>query len=177
MISARAYLMLSQNSCLRDRNNLKLKHIQARIKQCLAIAECSNCPRAKFGCLALNPETNVLLADSYNGGPRGGTALCGQDLCFRDQLNIKSGTDVQIGCVHAEMGLICNAARHGISLDKALVFINGEPCLMCAKLLHHAGISQVIVIKGVYTTREGVDYLKQHMVNVQHLMGDYLSEY
>jgi hypothetical protein len=28
---------------------VKEKHLQARIKQCLALAECSNCPWAKFG--------------------------------------------------------------------------------------------------------------------------------
>ena len=51
---------------------MKEKHIRIRIEQCLALAKASNCPRAKFGALLVDPERNVVLMDGYNGGPRGG---------------------------------------------------------------------------------------------------------
>jgi len=46
------------------------------------------------------------------------------------------------------------------------MIVNYEPCLMCAKLLHHFGITKVYVIGGSYSTREGVDYLEANGVTV-----------
>ena len=93
---------------------MKEKHIRIRINQCLALAEASNCPRRKFGALLLDPARNVILMDGYNGGPRGGGHLCGGETCLRDQLQVPSGTRLEIGCHHAEMNVICNAAASGL---------------------------------------------------------------
>jgi len=94
---------------------MKAKHLRIRIEQCLALANASNCPRRKFGALLLDPERNVILMDGYNGGPRGGGDLCGADQCFRDTMQIQSGTRMEIGCHHAEMNVICNAAASGVA--------------------------------------------------------------
>jgi deoxycytidylate deaminase len=63
---------------------MKEKHIGVRIKQCLALAELSNCSRRKFGAMLIDPSRNVILADGYNGGPRGGGKLCRGTWCERD---------------------------------------------------------------------------------------------
>lgn len=148
------------------------KHIQIRIEQCLALAKASNCPRRKFGALLLDPIRNVILMDGYNGGPRGGGALCGGEVCTRDTLGIESGTRMEIGCHHAEMNVICNCAASGVKTDGAWLIVTGEPCLMCAKLIHHAGISRVILVNGGYAAkRNGVNYLEQHGIRVQAVDG------
>ena len=144
---------------------MKKKHIDIRIEQCKLLAKASNCPRNKLGALLLDPERNVVLMDGYNGGPRGGGHLCGGDTCTRSDLKIKSGTRVEIGCHHAEMNVICNAAAVGVKTKGAWMIITGEPCLMCAKLIHHAGITKVIVVEGGYTTTEGLDYLESNGVS------------
>ncbi len=144
---------------------MKKKHIDIRIEQCKLLAKASNCPRNKLGALLLDPERNVVLMDGYNGGPRGGGHLCGGDTCTRSDLKIKSGTRVEIGCHHAEMNVICNAAAVGVKTKGAWMIITGEPCLMCAKLIHHAGITRVIVVEGGYTTTEGLDYLESNGVS------------
>jgi dCMP deaminase len=59
----------------------------------------------------------------------------------------------------------------GTSTKGAWAIVNGEPCLMCAKILHHALISSVVIIRGAYlgaklTGDEGVQYLLSHGVNV-----------
>ena len=41
--------------------------------------------------------------------------------------------------------------------------VNGEPCLACAKLIHQAGIARVIFIRGVYSSSEGVEYLRRYI--------------
>jgi len=229
-------------------------HIAIRIEQCLALAKASNCPRAKYGALLLDPERNVILSDGYNGAPRGGGELCGGSWCERDGLTrdmisvgkevvrgvvggipgtrkvflavkinnktvkrfeltlvddaakkardrnetespfysattaedkaeayirdllerhppIKSGTEVQVGCHHAEMNVICNAAAGGIATAGAWMIVTGEPCLMCAKHIHHAGIVKILVVKGGYMGANGIEYLKQHGIKIQMVEG------
>lgn len=146
---------------------MKDKHLQIRINQCLELAKASNCPRRKFGAMLLEPARNVVLMDGYNGGPRGGGELCGGDTCDRDESLTPSGTQVQIGCHHAEMNLICNAAASGVATLGAWMIVTGEPCLMCAKLIHHAGIAKVIVVGGGYSGVNGVKYLSRYGVEVE----------
>lgn len=149
-----------------SRDLVKDKHLDIRIRQCLMLAEASNCPRRKFGALLVDPGRNVVLMDGYNGGPRGGGHLCGGEECLRDTQKVVSGTRVEIGCHHAEMNVICNAAANGVPTQGAWLIVNGEPCMMCAKLIHHAGIDQVIVVDGGYGGANGVDYLTDHGVTV-----------
>lgn len=147
------------------------KHIRIRIEQCLALAKASNCPRRKFGALLLDPERNVILMDGYNGGPRGGGKLCGGDTCLRDTMGIQSGTRMEVGCHHAEMNVICNAAANGVCTGGAWLIVTGEPCMMCAKLIHHAGISKVLIVEGGYMGANGVGYLQQHGIEVEGVEG------
>ena len=150
---------------------MKPKHIQIRIEQCLALAKASNCPRRKFGALLLDPRRNVILMDGYNGGPRGGGELCGGDVCFRDTMGVKSGTRMEIGCHHAEMNVVCNCAASGVATRGAWLIVTGEPCMMCAKMIHHAGIERVIVVTKGYAGENGLDYLRAHGVEIQEVEG------
>jgi dCMP deaminase len=150
---------------------MKEKHLRIRIEQCLALAKASNCPRRKFGALLLDPGRNVILMDGYNGGPRGGGHLCGGDDCLRDTQQVKSGTQIEVGCHHAEMNVICNAAAGGVATEGAWLIVTGEPCMMCSKLIHHAGIARVVVVDGGYGGFNGVSYLEQHGVEIQKAAG------
>lgn len=150
---------------------MKQKHLELRIEQCLLLAQASPCPRRKFGALLLDPARNVVLADAYNGGPRGGSALCGKDGCDRDRLGVKSGTRMEVGCHHSETNVICNAAARGVATQGSWLFVNGEPCLMCAKMLHHAGVIHVVIIGGGYAGENGVGYLEEHGVAVTSVTG------
>ncbi len=145
---------------------MKPKHIKARIKQCEAIAECSDCPRAKFGCIIVDPISNTVRGEGYNNGSAGSEGpLCGGSQCIREILNIKSGTQCEQGCIHAEFNAIVLAARNGIKTDGCWVFVNGEPCLMCSKAIHHAGIKRIIVTNGKYS-HSGIMYLVENGVQV-----------
>ncbi len=150
---------------------MKDKHLRIRIEQCLALAKASNCPRRKFGALLLDPDRNVILMDGYNGGPRGGGHLCGGDQCLRDTQGVKSGTRMEIGCHHAEMNVVCNCAASGVATKGAWLIVTGEPCMMCSKLIHHAGIGRVYVVSGGYAGANGIDYLRAHGVEVVYTEG------
>lgn len=146
---------------------MKPKHIQMRVKQCVALAEMSECPRRQFGALLLDPSRNVVLMDGYNGGPRGGGRLCGGEVCLRDTQSIASGTRCEVGCHHAEMNVICNAAASGVATEGAWLIVTGEPCMMCAKLIHHAGIVKTLIVGDGYPDKSGVNYLRSHDIEVE----------
>jgi dCMP deaminase len=150
---------------------VKDKHLRIRIEQCLALSKASNCPRRKFGALLLDPARNVILMDGYNGGPRGGGHLCGGDECLRDTQGVVSGTRMEIGCHHAEMNVICNCAASGVKTQDAWMIVTGEPCMMCSKLIHHAGIRRVYVVSGGYAGENGLGYLESHGVDVVRTEG------
>ena len=150
---------------------MKDKHLKIRIEQCLSLAKASNCPRRKFGALLLDPGRNVILMDGYNGGPRSGGRLCNGESCLRDDLKVQSGTRMEIGCHHAEMNVICNAAANGVPTRGAWLLVTGEPCVLCAKLIHHAGIERVLVVEGGYMGANGCTYLTDHGVEVQQVEG------
>jgi dCMP deaminase len=86
-------------------------------------------------------------------------------------MEIPSGTRTEVGCHHAEMNVICNAAANGVSTRGAWLIVTGEACMMCAKLLHHAGIARVLVVSGGYAGANGCEYLESHGVEVMHLSG------
>lgn len=141
---------------------MKTKHINRRIEHCLFLAKNSPCTRARFGALIVDPARNSVIAEGWNGPPKGDYALCGEADCTRSSCSIQSGTEVQVGCVHAEMNAICNAAAQGSRTEGSWLFVNGAPCLMCAKLIHHAGIKKVILLAGGYGVLNGKEYLEQN---------------
>jgi len=150
---------------------MKQKHVENRIKQVKLLSELSPCCRNKFGCLIINPDTKSVVSEGYNGLPKGcESKLCGGDTCLRDTQNVISGDQFHIGCHHAEANAITHASRLGVSTKDCWLFVNGEPCLACAKLIHHAGISKVFYVKGGYSRREGVDYLDKYKVSLVEII-------
>ena len=144
---------------------MQQKHIDYYISQCLNLSKLSICPRNKFGCVIVEPITNTIRSTGYNNPPRNHTGLCGGNCCLREKNQIKSGTSCEIGCFHAEQNAILLSARNGISLNGCWAFVNGEPCLMCAKSLYHAGIVKIFILGGKYSS-DGVDFLKQFNIEV-----------
>lgn len=137
--------------------------LKIRIDQCNLLANASPCTRRKVSALILDEITNSIISDGYNGNPRGCSTgdLCGGSICLRTEHNIPSGTQNDVGCHHAELNAILNACRVGQSTQGKIMIVNCDPCLMCAKAIHHAGIKKVycpLDEKGVHN--QGLIYLK-----------------
>jgi len=134
------------------------------------VATLSHCTRRQFGALVLDPEENTPLAIGYNGAARGGGRLCGGEHCIRE--GILSGERTEIGCHHAEANALMHLARIGTSTRGRWIVVTGEPCLACAKLIHHAGIARVCVVARGYAGANGVGYLRAHGVEVVEYPGE-----
>ena len=86
-----------------------------------------------------------VLTTGYNGAPSGIKSCKEKGECLRKKLNIPSGTR-QETCfaVHAEQNAICQAAKLGISLEGATIYVTHQPCTICTKMIINSGIKKVI---------------------------------
>lgn len=106
-------------------------------------------------------KDNRILATGYNGAPSGVTSCKDKGECLRKKLNIPSGTR-QETCyaVHAEQNAICQAAKMGISVKGATIYVTHQPCTICTKMIINSGINRVIYKHG-YPDEFSVTLLKE----------------
>ena len=133
------------------------------MRQVKELTNISSCERRGVAAIAVT-EDNIVLSEAYNGWIRGSdSSTCNSNgPCLRQDLI--SGSNMEVGCIHAEQNLIINAARTQTSLVKSWVFLSTYPCMMCAKLLAQAGISRLFVLKNSYPVEEGLQFLRDHGV-------------
>ena len=150
---------------------MKESLLKIRIEQCNLLAQASPCNRRKVSALILDPITNSIISDGFNGNPRKSQGtLCGGQVCLRDTQEVKSGTQNDVGCHHAEMNAILNACRVGQATQGKVLIVNCDPCLMCAKAIHHAGITKVycpLDMEGVHN--QGIGYLLENKIELEKI--------
>ena len=107
-----------------------------------------------------------ILATGYNGAPSGVVSCKEKGECLRKKLNIPSGTRHEVCyAVHAEQNAICQAAKLGISLEGATIFVTHQPCSICTKMIINAGIKKVIYKHG-YPDEFSLELLKESGVEI-----------
>ena len=106
------------------------------------VGQRSTCTRRHIGAVIV--KDNRILSTGYNGVPSG-LAHCDEVGCLREQRGIPSGTQHEL-CrgIHAEQNAVIQAARHGTAIDGAMVYCTHQPCVLCAKILINAGITEII---------------------------------
>ena len=94
-------------------------------------------PSTQVGAVAIDPNTRRVLSGGYNGFPRG----------IEDTDERLNDRDLKHSLVvHAEMNLIYNATRSGISLEGSHLYVWGLPvCSECAKGIIQTGVKVVFV--------------------------------
>ena len=117
------------------------------------VSERSTCLRRKYGAIIV--KNDEILSTGYNGAPRGRKNCSDAGGCLRDALNIPSGERYELcRSVHAEANAIISAARRDVI--GSTLYLSGRnaktnelltdttPCLMCRRLIIHAGITNVV---------------------------------
>lgn len=78
----------------------------------------------------------------------------------------KRGTAINITTsAHAEVVLIGEAARRGMSLTGASLYVTDFPCPYCARLIAHSGITKCYFSRG-YAVLDGGEFLKEQGVEL-----------
>lgn len=110
----------------------------------------STCDRKHVGAVIVRDKT--ILSTGYNGSIRGAPH------CDDVGHDMENGHCMRT--VHAEANAVAQAAKHGISIDNAEIYVTASPCLSCFKLLANSGI-KVIYYKEFYRDKRIEDYAKQ----------------
>lgn len=106
------------------------------------VAERSTCKRAKVGAVIVR-EKNIL-ATGYNGAPAG-LAHCTEVGCLIYESKTPSG-EIEENCyrtIHAEINAIAQAAKNGVSIRDAAIYVTHTPCIHCLKVLINTGIKHI----------------------------------
>ncbi|MBL7910056.1 MAG: dCMP deaminase family protein [Bacteroidia bacterium] len=126
----------------------------------------SHCVKAQVGAV-LTKDTRIISL-GYNGPPAG-THNCDIEFpvvgCPRDS---KGSCSLAL---HAEQNAILYAAKNGVSMQGATLYVTLSPCISCARVIYTTGIQKVYFMhsyakyKGL-ANDEGVDFLKRFGVEV-----------
>lgn len=108
-----------------------------------AIAKRATCDRGRSGCVIARDK--MILATGYVGAPVG-LPHC-DDVGHQLKKVVHEDGSVTQHCVrtvHAEQNAICQAARHGVSIEGGTLYCRMTPCRTCAMLIINCGIKRVV---------------------------------
>jgi dCMP deaminase len=94
----------------------------------------STCPRKTVGAVIVRDK--AILATGYNGSLRG-LQHCTEIGCLIEN-------DHCVRTVHAEANAILQAAKHGVRIEGADIYVTASPCWNCFKLIANAGIGRIL---------------------------------
>ena len=114
-------------------------------------------------------RNNRILTTGYNGAPAGIKSCKERGFCLRDKLGIASGTRAELCyAIHAEQNAVIQAAKMGISVEGATIYVTHQPCSVCTRILINSGISR-IVYDNAYPDDFSLELLKESGIELVHL--------
>jgi dCMP deaminase len=122
------------------------------------VATRSTCGRKHVGAVIVRDRT--ILSTGYNGSLRGAPHC---DDAGHDMEN-----DHCVRTVHAEANAVAQAAKQGVRIDQAEIYVTASPCLTCFKLVANAGITK-IYYKEFYRDERITEYAKQAGVKLVYM--------
>lgn len=134
------------------------------MKVAALVAERSTCLRHHVGAIIVKDKR--IMTTGYNGAAKG-VKDCLELGCMRDALGIASGTRHEIcRAIHAEQNAIIQAAFHGNSIKGAVIYSTHTPCMICAKMIVNAGITEVVSYHD-YADEDARKFLAEAGVNLR----------
>ena len=97
------------------------------------VATRSTCDRKHVGAVIVRDKT--ILSTGYNGSVRG-MAHC-------DDAGHMMEDGHCVATIHAESNAVIQAARNGVRLEGAEIYVTASPCWSCFKMLANAGIKTI----------------------------------
>lgn len=130
------------------------------------VASWSSCYQENRHVGAIIVKDKRILTTGYNGASSGILSCAEKGECLRKKLNIPSGTRQEICyAVHAEQNAIIQAAKLGVSVDGAVMYVTHQPCVICAKMIINSGIKKVVYKEG-YPDDFSVQIMKEAKVEL-----------
>ena len=130
------------------------------------IAKASKCVSKQVGAVIV--KDGRILSTGYNGTPAG-YQNCSD---FWDGKYTKDHHDwSKTYEIHAEMNAIIWAARKGISIEGATIYVTLEPCSECSKNLIASGIKRIVYEKSYEHTNSQIisRFIKDNNVHIEQI--------
>lgn len=99
----------------------------------IEVAKRSTCDRKNVGAVIVREKT--ILSTGYNGSIKG--------LPHCDEVGCEMVDGHCVRTTHAEANAIVQAAKNGVRIDSAEIFVTASPCYNCFKLIANAGIKKI----------------------------------
>jgi dCMP deaminase len=122
------------------------------------VATRSTCDRKHLGAVIVRDKT--ILSTGYNGSLRGAPHC--------DEIGHDMENGHCIRTVHAEANAVAQAAKHGVGIDNAELYVTASPCLTCFKLVANAGI-KVVYYKEFYRDERITEYAEQAGIQLVYM--------
>lgn len=131
------------------------------------VAERSTCNRAKIGAVIVKDK--CIVSTGYNGAPAG-LPHCTEVGCLIYVSKNPDGEEEQncFRTIHAEINAIAQAAKHGVSIENADIYITASPCYHCLKVLINVGIKNIYYLKPykIEKIQELLDLAKVNLIKI-----------
>jgi dCMP deaminase len=140
-----------------DRNFINIAH---------EIASASKCVSKHVGAVIV--KDGRILSTGYNGTPPGYTNCSDY---WNDEYTKDHHEWSKTYEIHAEMNALIWAARKGISIEDATIYVTLEPCSECSKNLIASGIKRIVYDKAYEHTNSNVvsGFLKDNGVVIEQI--------
>ncbi len=122
------------------------------------VATRSTCDRKHIGAVVARDKT--ILSTGYNGSIRG--------LPHCDEVGHEMIDGHCIRTTHAEANAIAQAAKNGVRVDEAEIFVTASPCYTCFKLIANSGI-KTIYYDEFYRDERILKHAKEAGIELVHL--------
>jgi dCMP deaminase len=132
-----------------------------------AISKRGTCDRGRSGCVIAKDKQ--ILATGYVGSPAG-FPHCDDVGHQIKKLIHEDGKTTQhcVRTVHAEQNAVCQAAKRGVSIKGATIYIRMTPCRVCAMLLINCGIRRVYCEKRYHDGEESEKMFKKAGIKLEY---------
>lgn len=98
------------------------------------VATRATCDRKHVGAVIVRDKS--ILATGYNGSIRG------LGHCDDEGHLMEDGHCVRT--IHAEANAVIQAARNGVRIDEATIYVTASPCWNCFKMIANAGLKKIV---------------------------------
>jgi dCMP deaminase len=142
---------------LNDKNFINIAH---------EIATASKCVSKQVGAVIV--KDGRILSTGYNGTPSGYTNCCEH---WNGEYTKDHHDWSKTYEIHAEMNAIIWAARKGISIEGATIYVTLEPCSECSKNLIASGIKRIVYDRAYEHTNSDIvsNFIKDNGVKIEKI--------
>lgn len=127
---------------------------------CESVSKRGTCDRGRTGCVVV--RDNNILCTGYVGAPSG-LPSC-DDVGHEYHKVIHNDGSITEHCIrtaHAEQNAIVQAARIGVSLLGATMYMKMTPCYACAKMIVNVGVVKVVTAKDYQASQRTKEIFKE----------------